>query len=416
MNVSGADDLGNTGTVDAGSLIVSRWAFSFAGGSLTNGFSVSKSGWLVIPRSATNEIAFVGPSGMLAGIAQTRYAPTENVSIGQSNPEYVFSFEHDTNQSTGRFYDLASAGSGGIGGWAIDAQRGRQFAPASPILTRSGASELVSIAFNDSLGVRAAFATHPAGGVQSGTTAPAFSSDAGSLLATGSSRGLFVSDGSRVVLMRNPANPQPGPPLDFPATFAAVQMAGIGRDEVAGIGPAAGGFGAFVSNAESRFQPYDGQLAERLDHLIVGADSIFFSRSFGSFSVVCSSTVDAGTLNCAQPVLQDTVTALALGKALYAVVARQLDAGVFVQVRSPKTLILGDEYFLPGVDPAGCRTLTPTCMNGVSVIGCIDARGKIAFVYTEKPGLDPSAPWPMEGHDPSRTQNTGTDLTPFVCQ
>jgi len=41
------DDLGNQTTSDAGRLVVSRWAWSFDGGSAVNGFSMSRAGWLV---------------------------------------------------------------------------------------------------------------------------------------------------------------------------------------------------------------------------------------------------------------------------------------------------------------------------------------------------------------------------------
>ncbi|MDP1922213.1 MAG: hypothetical protein Q8L14_38600 [Myxococcales bacterium] len=73
--------------------------------------------------------------------------------------------------------------------------------------------------------------------------------------------------------------------------------------------------------------------------------------------------------------------------------------------------------------PSGTACVDATCQDQVAgggvagdpVIGCVDTVGRIVFVSTDARGIDTTADWPMEGHDPAKTFNTATDLTRYAC-
>lgn len=145
---------------------------------------------------------------------------------------------------------------------------------------------------------------------------------------------------------------------------------------------------------------------------------MYFRRNFGSFSVVCRTGRAAGSFTCSPPSFQEHFSGIALGAdgVLFTVVTRAPANTSFVQVRTATTLAVVDEIELPGTVTGGCTALTPTCIGGVPVVGCVDTAGRLVFVATDTRGVDPSADWPMEGHDPRRTLNSATALSSFSCQ
>jgi hypothetical protein len=131
---------------------------------------------------------------------------------------------------------------------------------------------------------------------------------------------------------------------------------------------------------------------------------------------VCRTAQPAGSFVCAQANPKDQTSGIALGAGdtLYTVVTRAPANDTLLQVRTGATLALRYEIPLPGVTGA-CLSLTPTCIDGNPVIGCVDTVGRIVFVSTDARGIDTTADWPMEGHDPAKTFNSATDLTRYAC-
>jgi len=141
---------------------------------------------------------------------------------------------------------------------------------------------------------------------------------------------------------------------------------------------------------------------------------MYFLRQFGAWSTVCMTGLMTNSTSCVPATGVDRMHSLALGKSnnLYVSVVRS--GASFIQVRSSLSLALMNEIPLPAVTGA-CLSLTPTCIAGSPVLGCVDTTGKIVFVSTDARGVDTAADWPMEGHDPGRTNNSTTDLTPYAC-
>lgn len=192
VRASAADDLANGTNIDAGSLAVSRWAFSFDGGSGVNGFSLG-SRTLVIPNTVASALLTVGLSGGPPTSAVTSYPPIRNVAVGSRPPEtaYVLGFSSGNLASVGETFDTASLT--GRSFWAFEAIRtGVQ--STSPILASNGTSESVATAFKSG----AAWAVYDTRArlVDSGMSANAPSSTNGPFSAVGRGFKLAATDGT----------------------------------------------------------------------------------------------------------------------------------------------------------------------------------------------------------------------------
>ncbi|MBL8924593.1 MAG: hypothetical protein JNJ54_37430 [Myxococcaceae bacterium] len=200
--------------------------------------------------------------------------------------------------------------------------------------------------------------------------------------------------------------------LQSPWTSVASLVGGGGG--VVGVATSSSGSGVFSAVFPSQFTTWGPSSAEPLRSLVVDSTSAYFVRDSGSYSVACRSGVGMGSFSCHSVAMSDRTAALALGagNTLYASVTRA--GSSVIQVRDSLTLALRDEIPLPGTVGA-CTSLMPTCLSGNPVLGCVDSVGTIVFISTDARGIDTTADWPMEGHDPGKTFNTSTSLAPYAC-
>ncbi|MER2566083.1 MAG: hypothetical protein ABTQ32_35505 [Myxococcaceae bacterium] len=410
------DDLLNQSVADAGTILVSRWFASFDGGSGVNGFSLLSS-TLVVPKTGTSEVVLVPLDGGASLAVKTSYPPVRNVALGRTFI-YVYEFETTTLFGVGQTFDSASLTAGPD--WAPDVSRPNSQL-GGPITAFNGTTENVAIVtkygatwsvFDRSTRVSTGSS---ATSLQNAVgTVPLVAVGVGYKLYAAGLDTLYTLSGSSTVFGQ--LEPQQAYALPTPYTSIS-SMIGIvgGSDRVAGVGVGGGLFRTF-SSSSVLLSPWAAQVAEPLELPIAGQGVLYFVRNFGSFSVACRSTQTSGSLLCAQVNLQDRTTSLALGAAdtLYSAVVRTPGGESYIQVRAASTLALRYDIPLPGV-VGGCSTLTPTCIGGSPVIGCVDTVGRLVFVSTDARGVDPADNWPMEGHDPSKTFNASTDLTPYAC-
>lgn len=411
VRASASDDLTNETDVDAGSLAVSRWAFSFDGGSSVNGFSVASRA-LVIPKTGSSVVLSLRLNGGPPYSVSTLYPPVRNAVIA-ANTVYVLEYDANSLASQGEAFDLALTNARI---WASDAVRSG-IQTAGPILAIRGSSDSVASAFK--LGV--VWSVFDNGSrIDFGTSANAPSSTSDPFSAVGRGFKVAATDGTSLFTFSGSSSSsfaglEVSQTLALPTPFASVtHLVGV-TSGVVGLGIGMGLNRSFAATPAA-FTPWAAQAAETFGPPVAGSGTLYFSRQYGSFSVVCRTAEAAGSFVCAQANLQDQTSGVALGAGdtLYTVVTRAPSNTTLLQVRVASTLALRYEIPLPGVTGA-CLSLTPTCVDGNPVIGCVDTVGRLVFVSTDARGIDTTADWPMEGHDPAKTFNTATDLTPYAC-
>jgi len=417
LTATAADELGNAGTVDAGRLTVSRWAFSFDGGSGINGFSVSPSGLLVVPNTATSLVSVIDPRGVLRSQFGTQYEPVRNVALMAARPTsgylmHVLEYKVSNDYSKGESFDL-SAGQK-IGDWLAEGQR--------PGLQSNGPVTLSVQVPEDSV-----LALHRAGASWAGVRGSGIMGFGNSVSQTGSTSRLtvvaagdrgYATNGSRVFQSEtSTAGSFAGSEIigRDPGPFSSISTIMANRQGMLfGLGVSDGGVRGFKAASILQLDPFVESIAEQTGAAVMDKDTIFFVRKFGSFSVVCGlSAIPSTPLVCSQANLQDQISGLAIGyQTVLSVAARAPSGATFLQVRD-MNLVLSYEISMPGVT-GDCTALTLACSGGRSVLMCIDTVGRIAGVYSDQQ-QDPNASWPMEAHDPARTQNGSTSLTVFNC-
>lgn len=421
------DDLGNQTTSDAGRLVVSRWAWSFDGGSAVNGFSMSRAGWLVVPNTPSSNLTVIETTGSPGGSVGTRRPPVRNVALGSDTPELIFALESNGAVSVGETYELPLL-SQSI--WAEGRARER-IQTMGPLLAGKPGQDSVAAVFQSLGGLSAEWAVVANGGVLStGQVAmgPVLARDAGtspfgsSLGAVAAGSVITATDGVSFFSLAGTGTRSFG---DLTADPKALPLAAPFTEVSHLIGKASGVAGSGLSNGMPRsfaaqlpgpFTPWDNAAPGPIGAPVATANALYFVRDGGLSSFVCRTTPVTGSTTCATAAVNERASGLALGlnDTLYAVVSRTPANATFLQVRTASTLALQYEIPLPGVTGA-CLSLTPTCIGGRPVIGCVDTVGRIVFVFTDARGIDTAADWPMEGHDPAKTFNTATALIQYSC-
>lgn len=408
---SASDDLTNEMVADAGAIAVTRWVFSLDAGSGQNGFSLGLRD-LVVPSTPNQSVqTWRLSNGRRSGSYTLRYPPVRNVAIGQES-DFIFTLEY--KDSTGLSSGEAITSTASFIDWATSAIRpGIQL--TGPILSLTGTVESVGAVSR----MGASWAVFGSGALVVAAESSGPISSSGTMLAVANGPMIIATDTSSLFVFSGASNsfegvsPAPGPTV--PTPFAAISHL-IGVDGgVAGFGAGSGSSLSFFATTTA-FSSWAPQAAEAFSPPVAGGGFLYFLRLYGSFSVVCRGGSASGSFVCAQANLQDQTSGLALGAGdtLYTVVTRAPANTSLLQVRTASTLALRYEIPLPRVTGA-CLSLTPTCIAGNPVIGCVDTVGQIVFVSTDARGIDTTADWPMEGHDPGKTFNTATDLSRYAC-
>lgn len=420
VRVQARDDLGNQSANDAGTLSVSRWAFSFDGGSLNNGFSVAPSGAVVIPDSIGSQIVTIDARGRLLATIGTTHPPVRNVAIGTNNAvETVHVLATSSSGvSYGVSYDLMTSAMKGV--WAAEAMR-RGVQRDGLALSATASKETLAFAYRVNNNIVADWAVFSGGGYAgAGTTALGPTVASVNLRAVANGNQLHATDRQSLFLFS--ASMPSFDQLSVNSASQGLPSPFTGITDLIGLGPGGAGLAldtnssrVFSSVFPSGFTAWAGQSPDQFTRPVAKSGTVFFVRTTGLAASICRSQAGAGTFVCTAMPGQEQVTDIALGAGdtLYTVVTRLPSNASFLQVRTASTLALRDEISLPGVT-GGCLTLTPTCVLGRPVIGCVDT-AHIVFVFTDARGVDTTADWPMEGHDPAKTFNTATDLSQYAC-
>lgn len=419
FEVSARDDLGNVSSADAGA-VLTRWAFSFDGGSAQNGFALG-SNTLVVPNTATSSVHVVSAGGAPRGTVTTNYPPVRDVAVGQLVPERFYTLEllPGSGDSSGEAYEVGQLANHAR--WAPDAVR-TSLERSGPMLATSGGRETVAAVFRSS-GVTAVWASFSAAMLeQNSTSAAGPTATATPLKAVALGPQVIATDGASLFNFAGSALFQGLAPDSTtqtpPAPFTSIgEVLGRRNGKLVGWGSGGGAQRVFEANVPSGFNQWPAMAGEPLTAPVFGAGALYFLKLSGTFSTTCRTTSAMGSYTCATTNPQELGSALALGAGdtLYVAIKKQPGNQLVIQVRTASTLALRDEIPVPGAAPGGCTSLTPTCIAGDPVIGCVDTVGRIAFVFTDARGIDTTADWPMEGHDPGKTFNTATDLTPYGC-
>ncbi len=438
----GADTLGNTSAIDAGTVAVSRWAFSFDGGSPTNGFSLATTGELVVPHSGRRALTVLRGNGSLFASWPTQYASLIYAAVGQV-PErtagrFIYVMERGASDiSFGEAFpfDRGPAVAGLVATWAPETTR-NSLSSLGPILRVDplNGNEEVATLFRDPNSKPAAVwaaLVRSLGSIQFGTrvATPAsavigptiFSAVAtGGVITATDGTSLFGFAGSGGGSGSLSFLEERGVPfIQTPGSFLSVaSLIALPSSEVFGVGARSGGFrglfratfpGSFVQSA-AQWSEFIGSAVSRNDVVYVTVDPN------GPAGRVCRVTWNQATPSCTSDPTESISSQLALGEGdtLYDIAVRPPSQQALLQVRSATTLALRWESPLPGTSNQ-CLGLTPTCINGTPVVGCVDLQGRIIFLATDARGIDSAAEWPMLGHDPGTTWNQTTPLSPFTC-
>lgn len=431
----GADTLGNASALDAGAVTVSRWAFSFDGGSPENRFSVATTGELVVPHKGRSALTVLQSNGSLLVSWPTRYPSLIYAAVGQV-PErnagrFIYVFEKGAgNASFGEAFPLDRAATVTPASWAADITRDSIYT-IGPILrvdTSTGDEEVVAL-------FRAPSSRHaivwsglvrssgmPLFGTRYATNAaPAIGPNVRSAAATGGV--ITATDGTSLFSFggSNPSNllfaEERGLPyLQTSAPFSEIEgLVALPSNEVVGYGLVNSSFGFFRATFPSSIVPFGLSTAGGIGQPIVKGTSVFFGENAVQARLCRKTLGSPATEICTSDpteFIQDSV-ALGEGDTVYDIAFRPPSQQAYLQVRSATTLALRWESPLPGT--SACSGLTPTCINGTPVVGCVDPQGRIIFLATDARGIDSAAEWPMFGHDPGTTWNQTTPLAPFTC-
>ncbi|MDP3505813.1 MAG: hypothetical protein Q8S33_36050 [Myxococcales bacterium] len=438
----GADTLGNTSALDAGAVTVSRWAFSFDGGSATNGFSVATTGELVVPHSGRSALTVLQTNGQLLVSWPTRYPSLIYAAVGQV-PEliagrFIYVFERGAGDATfGEAFPLDRASTVAPTSWAADTTRASASA-LGPILRVDppNGNEEVAVLFRQTNARPAAVwagLVRSSGSPQFGTrfaspTPLVIGPNIQSAVATGGV--IIATDGTSLLSFGGSGGgagsllfmEERGVPfLQTPGSFASVSsLVGMPSNEVVGVGPLMSSTQSsfFRATFPSTFSPaFDSTFDQIVLPLVKGPTLFFIGIPPSGIGRICRTPLNTIAINtCTFDSTESIRGGLALGEGdtLYNLAVRPPSAQVLLQVRSATTLALRWESPLPGTGTQ-CLSLTPTCINGTPMVGCVDLQGRIIFLATDGRGIDSAAEWPMLGHDPGTTWNQTTPLAPFTC-
>lgn len=210
--------------------------------------------------------------------------------------------------------------------------------------------------------------------------------------------------------------------IQTPGTFIAINSISALLSppaNVVGVGNTTGGGRTFfqASFPTSFNQALAGVPNNSLFGIVASGSTVHFTATSEATFVgrLCRGSVSSTTITCTSDPTESVGNSIALGEGdtIYNVASRPPSNAAFLQVRTASTLALRWEAPLGVSTP--CLNLTPTCINNVPMVGCIDLTGRIVFIATDARGIDVSADWPMLGHDPGTTWNASTPLTPFAC-
>jgi hypothetical protein len=188
---------------------------------------------------------------------------------------------------------------------------------------------------------------------------------------------------------------------------------------VVGVGNTTGGGRTFfqASFPTSFNQALANAPNDALFGILASGSTVYFVATSQTNFVgrLCRGSISSTSLTCTSDPTESISNAAALGEGdtIYAIASRPPSTQALLQVRTASTLALRWEAPLGVSMP--CLNLTPTCINGVPMVGCIDLTGRVVFVATDARGIDVNADWPMLGHDPGTTWNASTPLDSFAC-
>jgi hypothetical protein len=369
-------------------------------------------------------VALSGATGAFESEVNLLYPPIRNVALGQLNAGLVLvlMYRPSDGVSMGEVLDIANL-QNRIGIWAFETNV-RSFVQRRGLVLHSNASseDFVVAAFL-STGLTAAWARLSGGGIaEFGTT------DAGSLQvasppgdtlsAAGAASTIAVTDGISVFQIQlNRREPE----VIDRQIFLQTPLTGISQliahstGEFVGIANGPSVVRPFSATFPSSFFAWPSFSPEVVGEPIADDTWMYFPRSGGSYSYVCTVKRNSLAYTCANANPNEEVSGIALGtnRTLYTVVRRVSANATYLQNRDRSTLAVRSEFALPGVVGA-CNTLTITCIAGKPAAGCVDSVGRLVFVSVDE-GIETSAGWPMEGHDPGRTFNASTPLEPYSC-
>lgn len=428
------DDLGNERQVDAGQLTISRWAFSFDGGSIDNRFSMSTTGDLVIAKASQSQIIVLRPDGTTAATWNTTFAPVGSAAVGmtpgQSNGRMVYVLESDqAGNSRGEafFLDQPAIPSPAI--WAPSAVRAKltTWGPVLRTDPMAGNEEVVAIFRDSSDKPIAAWAAlvRASGSSTSGTriSPDTYSAGGNDLFVVASGGQLTATDGNALfgfsgLSMTNFVDLQERGNPRTQSNPGITSLIGLNSGDVVGLTRVAGTSAFFRANFPATIMPSTASTSDRMltDVVFGGGTTYFVPFVLPPRGRLCRSDLNSSSFTCTTDSTENVVGGLALGASgtLYDVAERLPSGPTVLQVRTASSLALQTELPLPA-GLATWTTLTPTCINGEPVIGATLSSGLIVFLSTDARGIDTSADWPMRGHDPSATWNTSTPLTGFAC-
>jgi len=432
----GADVLGNGSALDAGTVAVSRWAFSFDGGSPFNGFSMASTGELVVPHAGRSAVSLLRADGALRARWATRYPPVTYAAVGQvperSLGRFVYVFEQGAAEVSFAEAFLLDSPQAAPVPWVADDTRNAVL-NSGPIVHSNALTgeEEVAVLFRSPAGKPAAVwaaLVRPAGLAQFGTRfaaagAPSINAPVLSAAATGAvitatdGTSLFSFGGGSGTFMF--LEERGLPYLQTPGSFLEVtNLIGLPSNEVVGLGRLpASNRGFFRATFPGAFAPSAAVFTDWLSAGVTKGGVVFVvATPFTGNARLCRASLGQTPALCTSDATESIRSSLALGEGdtLYDIAVRPPSQQALLQVRSATTLALRWETPLPGT-PDQCLGLTPTCVANVPMVGCIDLQGRAIFLATDGRGIDTGAEWPMLGHDPSVTWNQTTDLTPFAC-
>jgi hypothetical protein len=398
---------------------VSRWSFSFDGGSATNSMSqmFELAARIAIPRTSRGDLlALDVQTGTVYSAGLTR-APTKHVAIGHRTIA-VITNDVGARVMSGELWDknLTTRVF-----WAAEAVRPNMMATGPVMRVTTTGAGVAALYAPDTLVPEVVWAElDTAGAIRNqGSAAAQFSISAPTFQAVGVGGTLLGTGGSEFIKLAEAAANFRNLSFDGTRQTLTIPMAGVSTlishdGGVAGVGTSASDYRVFSGAFLSPQTFWNATSAEPMLSPVASRDAIFFIRDFGGYSVACRTGKGAASTVCHLPVFSERQGALALGAGQTLYVSATSSAGSVIQVRDQQTLALRDTIPLPGVVGL-CNSLMPTCLSGNPVLGCVDSVGKLVFLSTDARGIDTTADWPMEGHDPSRTFNAATDLAPYAC-
>jgi hypothetical protein len=418
LRVSADDTLGNRSALDGGVITVSRWRYAIrSAASADGGFSLSPTGKVLISTPALNQLTVFDVGRVISQIP-TDLSPPPLVGIGQSTFEQAY------------FVSRASSGESIAEAASLDGQWQVTIGPlesrlnlpeqALVIASRSGFDSVAYAFRNSNRQVVVPWAEFgPTSVNMTGLASRPAEVDAG-LSIVASSNVILVTDSFNVWGFQGSTGRsflQTQPFGTDQATGAAAASSFVGRSGGSAflLAQAAGAWSVYLNGYPTRFTAWGVASTDALSNAVVGSRFVYFKRSAGSLSWVCRTEVASQSYVCASPVVGEQVDSIAVAEGPTLLVTVRRGGSSFLQFRDGSSLSLQIEVPLPGV-VGPTRYLTPTCIAGEPTAAFMAADGTLYFIATDARGVDATAEWPMDGHDPSRTFNSVTDyLVPHSC-